>query len=461
MSELDSQRELGTKSVGSLIIKYSIAAVLGQSMQICQVVTDGFFVGNGLNATGLATIAIVIPLLTFALALGCLVGVGATSIAAIHLGRNETEEARKVFGQSVWYGLILSVTIAILGYVFAGGIVRLFGATEDLVPYCVSYARMFFIFLPFCVMGGIFYFFIRLDEKPFIGTLALTVPVIYAEVLEYLCIFKWEVGVASSAMAFGITVGSWSFIGLYFLISRKTIFKVKLSDIKPDFKIIHNINKTGLASFLVQVAISFVAIMLNNLLARYGTENDTASFGILNAYLMYIFTLFVTLGWTLGLQPVASYNFGAGMFSRVRQALSKTVLYNTIFMVVVTVLVFVFSDQILHFFGGDDEVLIGACKEHIYVYLSLFAFGSASFIIAGYYQALEINGKAVFHSMTRNVIFLVPVSLLMSHFLGVAGVWASMPVCEVLAFITSMIFVFLELKRLKLLEDQPVFSNAE
>lgn len=447
------ERELGTKSVGSLIVKYSVAAVLGQSMQICQVVTDGFFVGNGLNAAGLATIAIVIPLLTFALALGCLVGVGATSIAAIHLGRKEVEAARRVYGQSVWYGLILSVTFAVLGYIFAEPIVRVFGATDELVANCVSYARMFFIFLPFCVMGGIFYFFIRLDEKPFIGTLALTIPVIYAEIIEYICIFKADLGVASSAMAFGMTVGSWSFIGLYFLISKKTIFKVKLSDLKFDFKLINNVNKTGMASFLVQVAISFIAIMLNNLLARYGTGTDTAAFGILNAYLMYIFTLFVTLGWTLGMQPVVSFNLGAAKFARVRQALTKTVLYNFVFMAVVTVVVFLFADFIIAFFCGDDTVLIAACKSHIYVYLCLFAFGSASFIVSGYYQAIELNGRAVFHALTRNFIFIVPVSLLLSRFFGTAGIWASMPVCEVLAFVVAMIFVIHEVRRLKRMEQ--------
>ena len=447
------ERELGTKSVGSLIVKYSVAAVLGQSMQICQVVTDGFFVGNGLNAAGLATIAIVIPLLTFALALGCLVGVGATSIAAIHLGRKEVEAARRVFGQSVWYGLILSVALAILGYIFAEPIVRVFGATDELVANCVSYARMFFIFLPFCVMGGIFYFFIRLDEKPFIGTLALTIPVIYAEIIEYICIFKVNLGVASSAMAFGMTVGSWSFIGLYFLISKKTIFKVKLSDLKFDFKLINNVNKTGMASFLVQVAISFIAIMLNNLLARYGTGTDTAAFGILNAYLMYIFTLFVTLGWTLGMQPVVSFNLGAAKFARVRQALTKTVLYNFVFMAVVTVVVFLFADFIIAFFCGGDTALIAACKSHIYVYLCLFAFGSASFIVSGYYQAIELNGRAVFHALTRNFIFIVPVSLLLSRFFGTAGIWASMPVCEVLAFIVAMIFVVHEIRRLKRMEQ--------
>ena len=452
MAENITERELGTKKVGSLVIKYSAAAVLGQSMQICQVVCDGFFVGNGLNAQGLATIAIVIPLLTFALALGSLVGVGASSIAAIHLGKHETEKARRVFGQAVWYGLILSCAIAFFGYIFAEPVVKVFGATGDLVETAIAYSRMFFIYLPFCVMGGIFYFFIRLDEKPFIGTLALTIPVIYAEIIEYLCIFKWNVGVASSAQAFGMTVGSWVFIGLYFLISKKTVFKVKFSDLKPDLKLINNINRTGAASFLVQIAISFVAIMLNNLLARYGTEMDTASFGILNAYLMYIFTLFTTLGWTLGMQPVASFNFGAGKFARVRESLTKTVLYNAIFIAVVTVVVFIFSKQIIAFFAGDDAALIASCQEHIFIFLALFFLGSTSFIISGYYQALELNGRAIFHSMTRNVIFLVPVSLLMCRLFGVAGVWATMPICEVLAFATSMIFIILEVRRLKALE---------
>ena len=316
---------------------------------MCQITGDGFFVGNGIGEIGLATISIIYPLLVFALATGSLIGIGATSISAIHLGKGEVEEARSYFGQSVVFALILSLIIMILGLSNVQSIVTFFGATGEVVKSASAYTSVFFYGFPFCVLGCVFYFYVRLDEQPFIGTLALTVPALVAITVEYFCIFKWNVGIASSAISFSLCVGSWSLIGLYFLFNRKTVFKMKLSDFKLDFQKILAINKTGFASFIIQVVFSVVAIVINNLLGVYGKPVDIAAFGIINAYLLYIFSIFVTLGFTLGLQPIVSFNYGARQFARVREAMTVSIKYTVGAMAVLTVLLFVFAHQVVSF----------------------------------------------------------------------------------------------------------------
>lgn len=446
------ERELGTGNIKSLLLKYTIAALIGQGLQMCQITGDGFFVGNGLGQIGLATISIIYPLLVFALATGSLIGVGATSIAAIHLGKGEVEKARAYFGQSIWYALILSLVIMVLGLINVQSIVTFFGASGDVIKSASAYASVFFFGLPFCVVGCVFYFFVRLDEQPFIGTLALTVPAVIAIILEYFCIFKWNVGIASSAISFSLCVGSWSLIGLYFWFSNNTVFKVKFSDLKLNLRIINEINKTGSAAFIVQASFCVVAIVINNLLGKYGKPMDIAAFGIINAYLLYICSIFVTLGFTLGLQPIVSFNFGAGQFARVREALTVSIKQTVAIMAIVTVVLFVFQHQIVSFFVGDAPDLIAATQADMRIYLLLFALGGISFLVSGYFQAIEHNGKAILNGCTRNVIFVIPLVYLLPQFLGVKGIWMAQPIADLLAFATAMFLVYKEINRLKQLE---------
>lgn len=457
MSDSTSEsRELGTKPIGPLVRKYCAAGLIGLLFQAFQISTDGFLVGNGLGAIGLSTIAIVVPLLSFAMAIGCLIGVGGTSLAAINLGKNREEKARKIFGQCVWLGIFSGVAIMVAGFTFSEQIAVFLGATGELIETCTSYVRRYFMFFPFYVLGCIFYYFVRLDEKPFIGTLAFVIPPIYAEIIEYLCIFHWNVGTASSSTAFGLTVGSWSLIGFYFLCSKKTLFKIKLSDAKLEWKIVRETCIAGMATFAVQMAIAAIAVIVNAFLLQYSDAVDTTVFGVLNGYLMYIMTLIVTIAFAPGLQPIASFNIGAKQYERVRKALNICSIYTVVIMGFIVILILLFKDHVLYFFIGDDPEVLSRASERIYIYIGLFAFGCLSFVVSGYYQAIEKDGKAVFTALCRNVIYLVPILFILTGLLdlGASGVWLAMPICEVLAFTTSMVLIVSENKRLLALEQE-------
>ncbi|WP_432406544.1 MATE family efflux transporter [Wukongibacter sp. M2B1] len=449
LTETDAlNRELGTSDIKKLLVKYTVAALIGQVLQMCQITADGIFVGNEIGTNGLATIGIIIPLLVITIATGSLIGVGASSLAAIHLGEGRIEQARSLFGQSIWYSLILSISVSVLAMMNVESIVHFFGATGDLVASASAYTSVFFYGFPFTVTGCVLYFFVRLDEKPFIGILALTVPAVVAIAIEYLCIFKFHIGIASSAIAFNVCVGSWFLIGLYFLLNKETIFKIKFSDIKLNFKDINEINRTGFASFIVQVSFSSVAIVINKLLIVYGKPLDRASFGIINAYMMYIFSIIVTLGFTLGLQPIVSYNYGAKKFARVKKALIDSIKYTIITMTTLTAILFTFQDPIVSFFAGNSPDLIQATKNNMHIYLLLFTLGAVSFVVSGYFQAIEHNKKAIFNGCTRNIIFVVPLLYMFPKFLGLTGIWMALPIADTLSFVVAAIMVIGELKRL-------------
>lgn len=451
----DDNRELGTKPIGPLVRKYCAAGLIGLLFQAFQISSDGYLVGNGLGIIGLSTIAIVVPLLSFAMAIGCLIGVGGTSLAAIHMGRKDNEQARKLFGQCVWLGIYAGVVIMILGFIFSEQIAVFLGATGELIEPCTSYVRRYFLFFVLYVLGCIFYYFVRLDEKPFIGTLAFVVPPIYAEIIEYLCIYHWNVGTASSSTAFGLTVGSWALIGFYFLFNGKTLFKIRLRDMKLDLRLVKEVCIAGMATFAVQMAIAAIAVIVNAFLIQFSDATDTAVFGVLNGYLMYIMTLIVTLAFAPGLQPIASFNIGARQYERVRQALNLNAIYTVVIMGIITFFILVLKNQVLFFFIGDDPDVISRASERIYLYIGLFAFGCLSFVVSGYFQAIEKDGIAIFTALCRNVIYLIPVLFILTGLfnLGDIGVWIAMPICEILAFATSIALIFNENRRLKALEQ--------
>ena len=450
-NESAENRELGTKKISSLVLKYCEAGVLGLLFQGVQVSLDGYFMGNGLGEIGLQTIAIVVPLLSFAMAIGCMIAVGATSFAATSLGEGKTKEARKFFGTSVWFGLFFGTAIGVAGFFFAEQVAMLLGATGEMVEPCRQYIERFFVFFPFFVEGCVFYYFVRLDEKPFLGTLAFIVPVIYAEIVEYCCVYLWGVGTASSSTAYGLTVGSWSLCGLYFLFNKKTIFKVKLSDAKICFKEVAGICKAGMAAFSVQIAIALVAVIINQFLVAYATDADNAAFGVLNGYIMYIGCLIVTLGFAPGLQPIASFNYGARAFERVRNALNVTIAYHLVVISAIVILVFLLQEPILRFFIGSNEAVMDAAKNHMLPFLGLFSFGTVSFVVSGYYQAIAKDGIACVVALLRNVIFLLPALILLVPAIGNDGIWLSMALSDLLAFGVSMLLVVRENKRLNMM----------
>jgi Na+-driven multidrug efflux pump len=455
-------REMRTGHIGKLLIKYSMTAIVGQLMQVVWIVFDGIFVGATVGAEGFAAYSIISPLYVFAQAIGLMIAVGACSLSGVALGEGKRERARQIFGRSMWYAFILSLIIAVLAVAFAAPMARAMGATEDLVEPCVGFIRVFFLGFPVVVLGFVLYEYVRLDEQPVIGALLLCIPPIYGVLIDYVCYFKLDLNIASSAWGYVAVVGSWALGAVYFLVSKKTPFKMKKSDIKPDWKDIGLISKTGLASFGVQLSIFFIGMLTNNLLAVYGSTMDKAAFGILNGYIINIFTVCVSIGFAIGVQPLASYNIGAKLYDRAREAFRLCMIQTLAIMGVATVVVFLFGRPIIGAFAGGDAATVEGTLNPMYITMVMFWFGSAAMISSAYFQAIRADAKGILNGLTRNTIFAIPVMLIAAKLAGVTGIWAAYPISDVGAGIVAIIMMIAELKRLKKLErEDPEVQVAE
>lgn len=446
------ESELGTKPIKKLYMKYWLASFFGMIAQMTCGIADGFFVGNGVGPLGLGAISIVFPWWIIAISIGNLIGVGASSIAAVNLGKGDVEAARKASGQSFWYGLILSSTITLLVLANVDSVVRFMGATNEIVPVATSYMMAFMPAFPLYVCGFVFFFFIRVDEKPFIGTVIQIVPAILAVIVEYVMIFKMGAGIAGSAIgAWGICVGAFSLLGLNFVFGNSKL-KIKWSDINLDFKLIGEMNKIGFAAFAIQICATVMAIIINNTLAKLGGSAEIAAYGIINAYIVYVLSS-IAATFMYGILPITGYNFGSKAFDRVREALMFCLKLSFSILYALTIAIYVFKEQILMFFTGGDPALMSVTSEAMKVFLVLYPLGAMSMIISGYFQSVEASMKALVNGVTRNFLIVVPLLIILPKTFGIQGVWIAQPLSDFIAFAIAAVYVYKEVIGLKKLES--------
>lgn len=448
------ERKLGSEKLGKLFTSYLIACLVGYISQMLTVVADGIFVGNGTGAMGFAAIGIVSPFWTLLLALQLLIAVGGSSIAAIYLGEGEVEAARKTFGQSFWYGAFTSVIITLIVMLNMEPILRFVGAKDPAVlAGAVDYMKCFMPFFPLMVLGGVLFYFIRVDEKPFYGTVVYVAPVPICIFVEWLILIKLRAGIVGSAAGYVICVATPFLLIFYFLFSKKTRFKIKFSDMKLDFKLIGRINRVGAASFIVQITLTIFAFVINMLLAKHGNSMDVAVFGLINGYVLYILTN-ISNGFVASVQPISSFNYGARLYERVRKIVLLGIKSIFATMAILLILLAIFADQVLGYFAAGDMELVEASKHAILLFMCLYPIGGITVVIAGYFQSIDSNVKAVINSIGRSFIFAVPLAFIMSSIMGVNGVWLSFPVSEAIAGAIATCMLVKELKRLKSLEER-------
>lgn len=443
-----NERELGKKPITSLFMKYSLITLLGMLAQAVMVMFEGIIIGNGLGTSGLATVSFIMPLENLNLALGGFFGASFSIVVGIYLGKEDKENARKVFAQGFWLTVIVSVLLATLIFYKAESIAVLLGATGDLLEPTTLFVKIFMVGYPFCITGQMLTYMCRIDEKPGIATMAMTFAAAFGVFILYYTVMVLQMGIAGAAIYYSVSIGLFSLCIFYFLFSKNTIFKIYLSDLKIDFVSMGRALKVGLPYFIVQASTFVYGIVINNYLASVGTETDIAAFAIINGYVIYIFMMLAT-SFTNGLQTIVSYNKGAESSLRLKQALKVSIVSNVGVLAILTIPMIIFARQIIGLFAGEGEALIDSASTYTRIVVILTSLGFVSLIVSGYFQAVEKEAVATVLGICRYVIFAIPLIIVLAKEYGIMGIWYSQPVADVLAFILSMVFVIHEIKRLR------------
>lgn len=442
---------LGTKSIPMLYLRFALSGIMANVILGVVAVVDGYFV-SGFQVIEIEGIGIGFTVMVITRMIGILFGVGAGAVISLRLGKGMIEEARGIMGQTLWFTLFFSTLLAVLGLVFENQLMTLFGASDEVLPYAVQYSRLLWISLPLTILAVVLSILTNIDEKPVLSMNSWLVAAVIAGITEWIMVSKYDMGMMASSWANTISQSIPVFLIFYFWFG-KTKLKPKMKDIMIKLKTIGEVAWTGFASFSSLLMMFFAIIFFNNLLQSYGGGLHVAAFTIQNGYITNLLAL-AALGTMTGLQPIISYNYGAGNLDRVKKAIKMGLIFTVAFFVIVTAILIIFAEPIVSFFSGNDPDLQKLGIWTTVVFNSLFTLNAVSLLISGYFESQERNWSATFINVSKMLLFSFPFLFIFPKFWGVEGIWYSYPAAEIPGVLIAIYFMKKEFKRLK--ETKPV-----
>ena len=446
MAKAGTATELGTERIGKLLMQYAIPAIIAMTASSLYNMVDSIFIGHGVGPLAISGLAITFPLMNLAAAFGSLVGVGASTLVSVRLGQKDYDTAQHILGNVITLNLIIGIGFTILTLLFLDPILYFFGASADTISYARDY--MYIILLGNVVTHMYLGLnaLLRASGHPQKAMIATITTVIINTLLDpiFIYIFKWGIeGAAIATILAQIISLTWQFKTFTnkneLLHLRHGIYKLRGSIVKNTIAI-------GMSPFLMNVCACAIVIIINNSLQNYGGDMAIGAYGIVNR-IIFLFVMII-MGFNQGMQPIAGYNFGARQLSRMIQVLK----YTTLCAITVTTLGFlicqIFPRTIIRMFTGDSD-LIDIAEHGMRLILLFFPLVGFQMVSSSFFQSIGMAGKAIFLSLTRQLIFLLPCLLILPHYWGTDGVWGSIPVADFIASITTGLMLGWQLKKFK------------
>lgn len=432
---MDKIQELETKSIGSLLLTYALPAVITQVVASIYNIVDRVFLGQYVGALAIAGLAITMPVMNIIHALGSLVGVGASSRMSIVLGRKDMRWAEKILGNSMLLTFFFGFLFVSGGYLFMDNILELFGASPDTISYAREYMQivlpgMFFTTMTFNLTG-----LIRASGYPTKSMWIMAGGAVLNIFLDALFISVLGWGISGAAWATTISMFTTAVIAVSHFITPSSFIRFKRHAWTPKLYIFRNVLLIGLSPFLMNFAASFVVALLNKQLIRFGGDLAVGAYGIVNTYASFL-VMFI-LGLCQGMQPIAGYNYGAGHNHRLRSVYLLTMRVSVIVGTVGALLAMIIPRIILRAFTDSDALLdIGApAMRYLNVMMPLIAFTITN---SQFFQSIDKPWIAITTSLSRQVLFLIPLMFIIPAIMvnaggdGLTGVWVTCTICDVL-----------------------------
>ncbi len=450
-SQAGQERILGTAPVATLFGRYALTTLVGYLAQIVMVILEGLVIGQGLGAAGLACITVVLPLELLNLALGGALGSGTSSLVGELRGAGDEAGAQKAFSQGFWLTAYLVTALSALIWINAAQVAELLGATGDLAGDVTRFIRTLMLLYPFCSLGQLLMACLRTDEKPHVAS-AITVA---SSALSFLCLFTTvivlKLGFGATGLYFGLSTALWFTAIIYMNGSRHSGLRVTLSEMRLSPEIAKTILRRGVPLFGVQAASLVYTTVINNYLGSLGGDGDLAAFSVINGYVIYLLDM-ACLASTMGLAPIASYNAGAGKPKRLISLLRVSMGGTVVALAVVVGIVMAAAEPVSAFFLGadaSDAALLALTVSHFLPILIAAPLGFSAQVASAYFQAVGREGISTVLSVSRYLIFAVPLIVVLSVPFGIEGVWWAQPVADVLAAALSLFFCVREARSLR------------
>jgi putative MATE family efflux protein len=444
---MDRSKVLGEEKVSKLLLRFSIPAIIGMLVNALYNVVDRIFIGQGIGSVGITGITLAFPIMLIGMAFSMLVGFGANSLISIRLGEQKKEEAELIMGNALTLLTVISLALTVAGLVFMKPLLLLFGASENALPYASEYLTIILYGNIFMGIGFGMNNFIRAEGNPKIAMWTMLIGAIVNTVLDPIFIFVFNWGIRGAAWATVIGQMTSAIWVLYYFLGGKSLIKFHVSNLKLKLSIVGNIFSIGSAPFAMQIAASFLNVILNASLMKYGGDVAVAAIGIIGSIAMLF--MMPVFGINQGVQPIIGFNYGAKKFDRVMQALKLAIIAATAIMLIGYVFIRLFPHQFIALFNSKDTELIDLGGKAITTFLFFMPIIGFQIVGANYFQAIGKPIHAMLLMLSRQVLLLIPLLLILPRFYGLQGILITPPIADFMSSLLTGTFLFLELKRLE------------
>lgn len=448
---------LGSMPINRLLRKFAIPSIISMVVNALYNIVDQIFIGQGVGILGNAATNVAFPMTTITVAISLLLGIGGASNFNLALGRKNTERARAIAGTAFGSLILIGVAFCLLIRLFLEPAVLACGATEQTLEYSLSYVGITSLGFPFFMLTTGGNHLIRADGKPTYSMIATLSGAVINTILDPIFIFVFGWGIEGAALA-TIMGQIFSACMVLFYLPRYLQGSLKLRDFIPRPSCLKAIISLGSASCLNQIAITIIQILLNNTmrhygaLSPYGSEIPLAVSGIVSKVNMLF--LSIVIGISQGAQPIISFNYGAEKYERVKKTYATAAASATLIACIAFLCFQIFPRQIVGLFGNGDSLYQQFAIKFFRIYLFCTFFNGIQPLTASFFSSIGKPYKGIFLSLTRQIIFLVPLVIIFPLFLGIDGVMFAGPIADCAAGILAITLVRIEFRKIRQLSAQ-------
>ena len=442
--------ELGTEKIGKLLRQYALPAIIAQTAASLYNMVDSIFIGQGVGPLAISGLAVTFPLMNLSTAFGTLVGVGAATMLSVLLGQKNYAAANKVLGNVVTLNTIIGLVFMAIALTFIDPILYFFGASENTLPFAKEYIRIILI-------GNVvthLYFGLNAamrssgHPKKAMGLTIFTV--VFNTILDPIFIFVLDMGIAGAAWATVIAQAAAMIVVMMHFSNKKSPFHFEKGIFRLDKRVAKDSLAIGMGPFLMNAAACLVTLFINQQLRKYSGDLGIGAYGICNRF-VFMFIM-ICMGLNQGMQPIAGYNYGARQYSRVREVFWKTAKLGMI----VTTICFLIGFFIPKLAAGiftHDEQLLELSARSMKVLTLAFPIVGLQMIGTNFFQSLGMVNKSIILSLSRQILFLLPLLYILPRYIGSDGVWASFPISDVISTVLTVYMLGRLFKKFSQLKD--------
>ncbi len=435
--------KLGSESIGKLLYKFTVPAIVGLVIVSLYNIIDRIFVGQGIGAMAISGLALTMPISNMVAAIGTLIGVGASARMSIILGKGDYNWARNILAHVPILTSIISGVFILFSMIYLDELLMLFGGSPETIPYAWEYLE---IVIPASFLTNLCFSLssiIRATGNPRKSMYVIVVGIVMNIILDPIFIFVFDMGIRGVAIATAISMGVGALYAVMHFVGKDKLISFRLENFRIKKNIVRNILSIGVSPFAINFTASCVSLIVNVQLKNFGGDIAIGAFGIVITYISFV--LMIVLGFCQGAQPIIGFNYGAEKMKRVRKTLFTSLKVNMIICAIGFLLFELMPRPLARIFvgeGNDEMVELIITGLRI---TSIWLPGIAiQFTISQYFMAISKAKEAIILSLMRQLIFLIPLVIFLPRFMGLNGVWASFPISDVISTICALILIYRE-----------------